>query len=1106
MPGTVDVLTARPHRLFEPLCRRLGDHLGNGEAAVLLVPEQLTLHTERALMARLGLEGFFDIDVVSPSRLSDRVLEAGGRDEREPLSTAGRLMAVSLALEKLEDKLNYYGALATRTGFVAKTAALIADMKRGGMSQEALNEYIAALPGGITGEKLKDISLIFEQYEKVLKARFSDGEDQLGYVARRLEDSGYLKGKYLYVYGFDALPDQLMRFLSVAAPLCLRLTVALLCDGESAPDGELYLPVRQGMGRFGQLLSVQGMTLKWLPAPLTELDAPAPIRHLDRHLYSLRPERFAQEQDSVFLFTGLSPYEEASLMTRQVLRLLAEGTDIERIAVLYPGQNGYAFAVGAALRDSGIPFYTDEKLPATSHGLVRYLLCAVRAAAEGYQNRDVLGMIKSGYSPLSYDEGCELENYAYTCGINRARWTKPFTRGDEALCRHCEALRRRLIDPLLSARTAMVQARDAAQSMTAVFDLLKAVDAYEKLRQAETRLLDNGLLTRANQNSQVWQAVMELLDQMVRLSGKTRIPLKHMASRLECGFSAISLASLPPASNMLHAGQLGHSLAEDMDVVFLLGLNDGILQRETQSLLTPEEREQAQEATGCFMGMTDQSRALFAKLDLKRAMTLPHRQLYLSYARTSAEGAALRPLALMNALQERFFAHIQESPVPMEALPCSANQALAELGVSLRASQDGMAGSALNEHQQDKLRKLIGSPVTAPAAMRLLRSLRYDGSAQPITPQAARALFGDETLSVSRLERFAQCPFEHFITYGLRPHVPREWKVDPIETGSFYHAALNNFAAIARRDAAYPKVPPDKVRAMMDEAIEPLMEEVMNGPMGDGDRSQARFSLACDAVRRAADVLTRQLGAGSFRLDQTEASFGYENGLPPIVLVLEDGREVMLRGRIDRIDRYDHEDSVYLRVIDYKSSAMELDATRTWWGLQLQLLLYLDVCTAAIPGGKPAGAFYFYVADPLVESDTDAQETVEGLLRKTFCLRGISLCDVEILEAMDRGEEPCVIPPVFLKSGELRKQARSLSMTQMTALMTHAREAAASLAKDMLDGVTDILPAREKSLAACAHCDHAAICHFDPDAPDAAFRELDKLTMDELRQRLDGEI
>ena len=646
----------------------------------------------------------------------------------------------------------------------------------------------------------------------------------------------------------------------------------------------------------------------------------------------------------------------------------------------------------------------------------------------------------------------------------------------------------------------MFIAMDAAASMTAVFQLLMDVNAYETLRQEEERLLKAGFHVRANQNSQIWQTVLTLFDQLVRLSGDSRIPLKHIAARLECGFSAVSLASLPPASEMLHAGALGHLLAVEADAVFLLGLNDGLLNRSTESLLSPDERAQTQQKTGCFLGLTDENRMLQAKLDLKLAMTLPKKHLFLSYARTSADGAALRPLSLLGTIQNRLLPGLNTAPDAN--LPMSATQALSQLSLILRAHADGALQGDLSPQWQERLHKLLRSPATAQDAMRLLRSLGFDGSAQPLSSHQARALFGEDVLTVSRLEQFAECPFKHFVTYGLRPHVLREWKIDPIETGNFYHTGLNNFAKLARREKAYPNLPSERVEAMAEEAIAPLIEELMQGPMGDGDRALARFDLARQAIKRAALTMTSHLAAGKFQLYRTEASFGYEGGMPPIVLVLSDGRQIALRGRIDRIDRYDAPDAVYLRVIDYKSSQQTLDAARTWWGLQLQLLLYLDVCTQAIPGAKPAGAFYFYVADPLVESDTDAACVVEGKLRDLFQLRGIALSDVEIVSAMDEGDIPCVLPPLYLKSGELKKTAKALDEQQFSALLRHAREVAVELADRLFGGETAIAPTRDQSRTSCDFCDYRAVCHFDCQSPEAPFRTVPDLSMEEMRATL----
>ena len=165
-------------------------------------------------------------------------------------------------------------------------------------------------------------------------------------------------------------------------------------------------------------------------------------------------------------------------------------------------------------------------------------------------------------------------------------------------------------------------------------------------------------------------------------------------------------------------------------------------------------------------------------------------------------------------------------------------------------------------------------------------------------------------------------------------------------------------------------------------------------------------------------------------------------------------------------------------------------------------MLYLDVCTSAIPGGKPAGAFYFYVADPLVESASDAAEIVEGKLREVFQLRGVALSDVEILSAMDGGDVPWVLPPMYLKSGELKKTARALDMPQLTALLSHAREVAVALADRLFGGETAISPARDPDRCACDRCDFRAVCRFDPTSPDAPFRDLPEMGMEELRQAL----
>ena len=1101
----IRIWMARAHRLFAPVAQAIGTLHRQNKPCILLVPEQFTLQAERELLDRLQLTGFFTIDVLSPSRLAGKVLAAVGTDARAPLSQAGRLMAVSFALEKCEKNLSFYQSSAQRKGFAEKLAALITDMKRGGLTPDALSQYAITLPEGMKRAKLSDLAMVYAAYEATLRDRFGDSEDQYRYIAAKLPQSGLFDGQYVFVYGFDALPEQLIALLTAVGALCEQLTVALLCAPPSAPDADLYRPVRQSVARFGLALRERGLAPSEVYLPTHALDHAAPIRHLDDTLFSYPDRMFEGAQESVYLSQAMSPFEEATYASREIMRLCAAGMDIERIAVLYPDQNGYAFAVAAAFTDSGLPFYTDEKLPSSSHALARFLLAAVAAMAGEYAKDDMVAVMKSGYAPLTFEEACTLENYAREFGIHRKKWLTPFTRGEDTRVAQCEALRQKLMTPLQKSRAAIVAARDARASLTALMGLLTDVSAYETLQAEEQALLAEGLLVHAGQNSQMWQTVLALLDQLFDIADGARIPLSRMGDRLACGFSAVSLAALPPASHMLHAGLLGHYLCGEMDAVFLLGLNDGVLSRGADSLLTEEERAGAQAATQTYLGMTDQSRALFARMDIKRAMTLPRQTLYLSYAKTDPSGKALRPLDLLAVLQTRLFNGLPPSPVPPSALPLSAAQALAELSDVLRGYADG-AEEMLPERWRERLSKLLASPVTAPATARLLRAADYRVESMPLAPEAARQLFQDRTLSVSRLEEFAACPFKHFVEYGLRPTIIKDWGVEPVDLGVFYHQSLQNFANLAGSRPQYPNISAAETQAIADEAIAPLADRFLRGPMGENARNLAGFERATRIVQRACATVTKQLAAGDFTLYKAEARFGYADAdsLPPVTLRLTDGTDVTLQGKIDRMDRYDAGGETYLRVVDYKSSQNTLDATKTWWGLQLQLMIYLDAAVGGVPGAKPAGAFYFHVTDPLAKIDVDEPAQAETDIVRQLQMKGVALANEDVLTAMDRGETPVAIASALVKGGGIRKDARVLDMPQMLALLSHSRQQAATLAQSLYDGDTAIRPVQSGTTDSCEYCDFQSVCGFHAEARGAQAQEYPEMTLEELRNRLDG--
>lgn len=280
----------------------------------------------------------------------------------------------------------------------------------------------------------------------------------------------------------------------------------------------------------------------------------------------------------------------------------------------------------------------------------------------------------------------------------------------------------------------------------------------------------------------------------------------------------------------------------------------------------------------------------------------------------------------------------------------------------------------------------------------------------------------------------------------------------------------------------------------MDDCLEKVTDaptaKMMEGPMGDNDRTRARMAQARRRLKKAVYTMTNQLARGDFKLYRSEVEFGEKDGQPTLTLILEDGERIRLRGKIDRVDQYVRNDETYYRVIDYKSSEHKLNPTAVWSGLQLQLLLYLDAICRTKQNAKPAGAFYFCIDDPVVDgvapvNEAEAQQAAISIRNKVdqkLNLKGFVLRDPEICKAMDHkdDERNLVLPKIFNGKGpEFDRNARVLDEDQMDLLLEHTRDTAAHLAFELFSGRDDIRPTAEDDKRPCEWCDYKRICEID---------------------------
>ena len=1089
------LITARPHRLLGEIIRRIGEHTQRGEACMLIVPSQYTLQAEIEVMTRLDIAGSFLIDVLSPARLQSRVFERAGAPRQVIIDERGKCMVLTGVVAQEKENLTVYRTAAGggTEGFVQKLSALIADLKRSGATSESLAAQLAQMEEDHpVRRKLQDAALLFARYEERMAGQLADGEDVALLMREKLAASGVVHGVRVFVYGFDMITETFARELTAIDAASAGVTLAVETDDNSAPDGRLFAPVNYSLERLSAIAAEAGVPLERerFTAKLHEADD---LAALEERLFALgaRPEEAEPEHIELFACSGMR--QEVHRAASRIRELAQAGEEMAQIAVVYPKGAAYAPLLENILPMYGVTPYVSMRRAANAHPLCRFVLGSLRVVASGFFTADVVECIRSGFLPIAQEEADALITYAEGVDVRGDGWKRAFTYhkdGDSDALARLNAAREAVVTPLAALQKALGRAKTADDTIAAILALLDATDAFDRLGDMRQELLAAGMDAQAQDCAQVWNALMDTLDQLHTLLGGRAVPAKTVQGLLASGLTALELAALPPADGAVICGEIGNVRTAQVRTLFALGLNDQGGGGE-DGLFTGPEREEAVRATGAYLGMSASERAALSQLDTLKTLSGCTGHLILSYALADETGRALREGSAVQALRRLFPALTARGGLPEEELhvmlgaPASALEAMA---VHLSRVTDGK--QQLEAPFAEAFAAMDADEALRPGLIAMTKKLS-EAPARRLEAADARALYGRPVMSVSRLEMFAQCPYQHFVRYGLSPEREITPGVDRAELGTLYHEAAEQFTRAVTAMPEFPNIPTEVSDRLMDEAVAPLLGKWRESPLGESARGGAIAGRIRRTARRAGRSIIEQFATSRFVPMSFELTFG-QNGVAPIMLELGDGSHVYLQGRIDRIDVLD-EETRRIRVIDYKSGSKKFDPTMAYWGIQLQLLIYLAAALAQIPGAQPAGFFYCRIADPTVKTESRIREEVEKQIAKKLALAGISLSDVEILRAQDAHHQQMVT-----KDGKPsgRHAASMVDAAGMQAMVAFARNKAAQLAREAYGGQIDDSPAVIGTYNACENCSYAAVCGFDPARKQK--RRLQKKTVGDL--------
>ncbi len=1082
------VYTGENRHLGAELIRQAGIALAEGDDDLfIIVPRQLTLLTERMLIREMHLRGSFRLRVMSPARLCSLIFQSAGAPGGVRVDDRGRVMLVRAALRDIEDQLTVYKNARRRRGFAEKCAKQIETLVQGMVSSDDLRAC-AAEESGADRLRLLDLAAVMDAVQARMQNRYQDGDTELIAAADRVPGAECLSGARFFFYGFDMMPHTLIRLVGqIARRADAQLFFALKND-DAARDYMCYRGAEQALMRiFAQC----GGTRVRVCA---QSDRPQDIDVLTDEIYASHKIPHAGAPAHVRAVMAQDVRQECMQVAAAARRLAMQGMRWSDMQLIVTDLEGYRQALIEAFRLYDVPLCLGSSRAVSRTATAECLIAALRICDGGWRTEDVFTLLRTGYVDANRDEVDRLCNYAIRRGIDGGRWTRPFTRGDEAEIAAMEDVRRRIAEPVLHLKAQLGRAQDLRAQLTAAFEYLEGVRAYERSAELQKNLTERGMFEAADELSQAWNGIIGAMDQLYDLMGGARMAIAELAQTISEALEAADIKPLPQSGDAVYAQGDGQMLMQRARAVFFIGRSDrgGAA---VDGLINGALQGRVANRTGAYLGPDPREAALMRRFYFKSALGMAREFVMLSCPLSGAAGAAQRPDAVFSEYRAIFpegviEGGVQQDSAALAELMCAPAAAHSLLAGAMSRARDGEMPMDAELTAAGTLRKLAERMPDLRG--KLQRMLGAASEYAPIGADRARALYGRiQHISVTRLEGFARCPFAHFMRYGLRPERVEPFEMDNRQTGTFLHAAIAEF--LRRHGTELNEMSPADAEARMSEIADRMIDDMRSGsPMEDSYAARAEGRAMCAIARRSACVLADQMKGSAFRAEFTEQDFGRED---------RDGLragDVYLEGRIDRADRWG--DGAAMRIVDFKLGGRKVDLAAMYHGLQLQLPVYLGAAMRRW-GARSAGMYYFPLSEGIVNTQSIDRTEIEKERGKDLRMQGVLPRDEELMRAQT--PEPArVFHARFKQDGQPGATDPCAGDADFERIVRFAQEKAAAEIAQIRSGEAKVSPASYGAMDACTYCDHRAACLFDPRADAADVRRLPNMKWDEVLTRL----
>ncbi len=1101
---------------------------------IILVPEQFTMQTQRELVNRHPHKGILNIDVLSFERLAYRVLEEVGGDERILLDDLGKSLVIRKTAVEKEKELTILGSNLKKIGMIKEIKSVISELIQYNVGLAELDSMITTVGDkGRLPFKLKDIRILYRAFLDYLKERYMTLEELLGVLCRVINESAIIKNSTIALDGFTGFTPIQNNLIEKLLLYGKKVMITITIDGRTDPyksnnTAQLFYLSTKMVDTIEKIRKHHNIgkeeDVRYQEESSYRYRNVESMAFLENHIFRYPVKSFSKEQENIEMYCTKNPQEEIHFIAARIKKLIMEkGYHYRDIAVVSGDMERYSHHVEQIFPDYEITFFLDKSRPVLLNPLIEFIRSLLAIMETDFSYESVFHFLRSGVVNLPMENIDRLENYCIATGMKgRSRWSKKWIRRIRGMepedVEEIEQDRQMIMEQLKPVLSAVKKNKIKVITLTTkLYEFMISLDIQNQLLKLEKQFEEKKEYAKAKEYGGIYAIIIDILDKMVALLGDEELTVREYARILDAGFEEARVGIIPPTQDRVLVGDMERTRLKDIKVLFLMGVNDGIVPKgiQTGGILSDMDRELLADKN-FVLSPTVREQAYIQKFYLYLMLTKPEEKLYISFSKTDNQGTGIRPSYLIGTVRKMF---------PLLSIrdfeeECTYKDKIISARTGLRYIMEGLGEyknkKAATEEWKELFKWYLKSREYRNTINGILDAAFYTYSEKGIGKAAARALYGNILEnSITRLECYAACAFRHFIKYGLQLKERQTYRFEPTDMGTVFHNSLALFSKrLENSEFTWFTATEEVMEGIMEEAVMESVIDYGNTVLYSSARNEYLIRRMKRILKRTVWGLKEQLAKGNFKPSRYEVAFHMLTDLETVNMTLSEEEQLKLQGRIDRIDVCGEEDKLYLKIIDYKSGNKSFDMAGIYYNLQLQLMVYM---MAALEMEKrenpdkeviPAGMFYYHMEDPVIEGkEEEEEEEIKERLLKELSMDGIVNSDLEIIKKLDnqiRGKSK-IIPVALDKNGEISKYSSVASTGQLQVLSDYVKEQIKQIGLEIIGGNIEVNPYEYGKEQACTYCEYRGICGFDERIDGFHKRKLPSCGREQIWSKLDGE-